>query len=155
MDEYCKRSGQIPAFGNWDFANELPITQYFENARQAGLIRYSSSSGETDPYVRGEQDLYIVDYKKPVGKETRNRETRMRKQSKVYDVTEYPGKQTMNKKKTLHVNDVVCKAPLPTRVPKPVDEDLYKISPQLLRTTKRKKMLGFISKCLVPTACVS
>ncbi|XP_058740622.1 uncharacterized protein LOC131612892 [Vicia villosa] len=155
MDEYWKRSGQIPAFGNWDFANELPITQYFENARQAGLIRYSSSSGDTDPYLRGEQDLYAVDFKKPVGKPTRNRETRMRKQGKVYDETEYPRK-AMSKKKTLHENDVVvCKASLPTRVPKPVDEDLYKISPELLRKTKRKKMLGFISMCLVPTACVS
>ncbi|KAI5423933.1 uncharacterized protein LOC127132175 [Lathyrus oleraceus] len=156
MDEYCKRSGQIPAFGNWDLENEFPITRYFENARQAGLIRYSSSSGETDPYLRGdEHDLYAVDFKKPVQKETRNRETRMRKQGKVYDVTEYPRKAMNNKKKTLHVNDVVRKAPLPTRLPKPVDEDLYKISPQLVRTTKRKKMLGFISKCLVPTACVS
>ncbi|KAL5072257.1 hypothetical protein RYX36_011241, partial [Vicia faba] len=60
--EYWKRSGQIPAFGNWDIANELPITQYFENARQAGLIHYSSSSGETD--------LYAVDHKKPVRKLT-------------------------------------------------------------------------------------
>ncbi|XP_058740625.1 uncharacterized protein LOC131612894 [Vicia villosa] len=153
MNEYWKRSGQIPAFGNWDIANELPITQYFENARQAGLIHYSSSSGETD--------LHAVDHKKSVGKVMRIRdrrytndamvndklETTVRKQVKVYDVTEHPRKQTMNKKKVLHVNDVVR--------PKPVDEDLYKISPEVLRTTKRKKMLGFISKCLVPTACVS
>ncbi|CAI8615637.1 unnamed protein product [Vicia faba] len=147
MDEYWKRSGQIPTFGNWDIANELPITQYFENARHAGLIRYSSSSGESAPYLHGEQDLYAVDSKKPVEKETRNRETRMRKQGKVYDVTEYPRK-AMNKKKT-------STTPLPTRNPKPVDEDLYKISPQLLRKTKRKKMLAFISMCLVPGACVS
>ncbi|CAK8544861.1 unnamed protein product [Lathyrus sativus] len=149
MDEHWKRSGQIPAFGNWDFANELPITQYFENARQAGLIRYSSSSGDTDPYLHGgDQDLYGVDFKK-LGKATRNRETTMRKQSKVYDVTEHSTK-AMKNKKTLHVNDVVVR-----KSPKPVDEDLYKISPELVRTTRRKKMLGFISKCLVPTACVS
>ncbi|XP_058738717.1 uncharacterized protein LOC131610710 [Vicia villosa] len=154
MSEYWKRSVEIPAFGNWDFVNELPITEYFENARQAGLIRYSSSSGETDVYVRGEQDLYTVDYKKPVAKETGNRETRMKKQGKVYNVTEYQRKP-INNKKTRHVNDVVRKAALPTRLPKPVDEDLYKISPQLLRKTKRKKMLGFISMCLVPAACVS
>lgn len=49
----------------------MPITQYFENARQAGLIRYSSSSGETDSYLRGdEHDLYAVDFKKPVQKVT-------------------------------------------------------------------------------------
>ncbi|GAB2218530.1 hypothetical protein Droror1_Dr00001757 [Drosera rotundifolia] len=34
-----RRSGQIPAFGDWDYDNELPITQYFESAREAGLIR--------------------------------------------------------------------------------------------------------------------
>ncbi|KAL5061226.1 hypothetical protein RYX36_032830 [Vicia faba] len=154
MNEYWKRSGQIPAFGNWDIANELPITQYFENARQARLIHYSSSSCETD--------LYAVDHKKPVRKAKRIRdrrytnnmvndtETTMKKQVKVYDVKEHTRKQTMNKKKVIHVDDVVH--------PKPVDEDLYKISPQLLRKTKRllvqKKMLGFIS-CLVPAACVS
>jgi hypothetical protein len=61
----------------------------------------------------------------------------MRKQGKVYDVTtehvyHHPAaRKTMNKK-------VVNGGPLPpTRLPKPVDEDLYKIPPELLRTTKR------------------
>ncbi|CAL5194964.1 unnamed protein product [Lathyrus oleraceus] len=149
MNENWRRSGQIPAFGNWENANELPITQYFENARQAGLVRYNSSSSETD--------LYAVDHKKPVGKVTRIRDGRytnamvndtetMRKQVKVYHITEHPRKQTMNKKKVIQVNNVVR--------PKPVDEDLYKISPECLRTTKRNKMLSFIFKCL-PAACVS
>ncbi|CAK8544855.1 unnamed protein product [Lathyrus sativus] len=171
MDEYWKRSGQIPAFGNWDFANELPITQYFENARQAGLIRYSSSSGETDPYVCGDDhDFYAVDSKKPAPKARRIKDTRytnamvnekvttVRKQWKVYDETEHPRNQTMNKNKVVHVNDVVGSAHnqlASKQDPKPVDEDLYMIPPELLRTTKRKKMLGFISKCLVPAACVS
>ncbi|KAI5423921.1 uncharacterized protein LOC127128875 [Lathyrus oleraceus] len=127
MNEYWKRSGGIPAFGNWDFSNELPISQYFENARQAGY-----GETESDRYVRGEHDLYAVDCKKRVQKAARirenSKETRMRKHGKVYHVTEHP---------------------------KAVDEDLYKISPQLLPTTKRKKMLGFIFKCLMPTACVS
>ncbi|KAF2288254.1 hypothetical protein GH714_005310 [Hevea brasiliensis] len=57
-----KWSGQIPAFGDWEHANEMPITQYFECARQAGLIRYTSS-GECDQYMRG--DLYATDFKKP------------------------------------------------------------------------------------------
>lgn len=52
-----KRSGQIPAFGDWDCTNDLPITQYFECARQAGLTRYSSSSGECDPSATA-ADLY-------------------------------------------------------------------------------------------------
>ncbi|GAB2277221.1 hypothetical protein Dimus_011928 [Dionaea muscipula] len=35
-----KRSGQIPAFGDWEHVNQLPITQYFESARDAGLVRH-------------------------------------------------------------------------------------------------------------------
>ncbi|MFQ6642637.1 hypothetical protein Gotur_017233, partial [Gossypium turneri] len=50
-DYNCKRSGQIPAFGDWDHANELPITQYSESAREAGLIRFSSSSAKPKPYL--------------------------------------------------------------------------------------------------------
>ncbi|KAE9616067.1 hypothetical protein Lal_00017251 [Lupinus albus] len=166
MDEW-KRSGKIPAFGNWDFANELPITQYFECARQAGLIRYSSSSGESDPYinVHTDRDLYAVDAKKQNRKGMRgNRERRccrqhnnnnnvskeMRKeQVNVNDVTEQTRKQQVRR------NDVVPRSAPHNQKPKPVDEDLYKIPPELLRTTKRKKMLGFISKCLVPAACIS
>lgn len=68
QEYYCRRSGQIPAFGDWDYSNEMPITQYFESARQAGLLRYSSSSGESDLYIRrgcGGGDLYAVNYQKP------------------------------------------------------------------------------------------
>ncbi|XP_058740619.1 uncharacterized protein LOC131612888 [Vicia villosa] len=169
MNEYWKRSGEIPAFGNWDYVNEFPITQYFENPRQAGLIRYSSSSGESDLNVRVEHDLYAVDSKKPVGKARRIKDRRyrnhamvnekvttVRKQWKVYDEKEHPRKQTMNNKKVVHANDVVRRGhQLPSKQhAKPVDEDLYKIPPELLRKTKRKKMFGFISKCLVPAACV-
>lgn len=48
----------------------MPITQYFECARQAGLVRYSSSSGETDPCVRVDRDLYSLDFQKPVRNST-------------------------------------------------------------------------------------
>ncbi|KAJ7978214.1 Pathogenic type III effector avirulence factor Avr AvrRpt-cleavage: cleavage site protein [Quillaja saponaria] len=175
MEDY-KRSGQIPAFGNWDYANDLPITQYFECARQAGLVRYSSSSGESDPYVRG--DLYAVDFKKPAHTVPPPRKTRGRgkggpaphvkentkKQGKVCDcdVTEPPTRKPGNRSKQLDQYDTVPRSHHPprprlpgARLPKPVDEDLYRIPPELLHTTKRKKMLGFISRCLVPAACAS
>ncbi|XP_062144364.1 uncharacterized protein LOC133851800 isoform X2 [Alnus glutinosa] len=150
MDEYCKRSGQIPAFGDWDYANELPITQYFECARQAGLIRYSSSSGDSDPYVRG--DLYAIDLKKPPRtgppppRKTRGREKKRgahvkepKRQGKVCDVTEPPRKAS---RQLLPHYDAVP-PPMPAaRRPKPVDEDLYKIPPDLLRTSKRGPGVG-------------
>ncbi|XP_015901691.3 uncharacterized protein LOC107434719 [Ziziphus jujuba] len=176
MDDYCKRSGQIPAFGDWDYANELPITQYFESARQAGLIRYSSSSGESDQYLKA--DLYAVDLHNPYQpyrpavphptRKTRGREKRgcshqqphvkehKKQQSvnKVFDVTEPPRKLCHQQHKQPHRHDTVPRPPrlTTTRPPKPVDEDLYKIPPELLRNTKRKKMLGIFSRCLVP-AC--
>ncbi|KAK9291317.1 hypothetical protein L1049_019262 [Liquidambar formosana] len=171
MDEYCRRSGQIPAFGNWDYANELPITQYFESARQAGLLRYSSSSGECDVYMAG--DLYAVNLKKPSravlpprktnnrGREKRSPHVKeAKKQGKVCDVTAPPRKQQQQQQKQKHQNQVLHKnavtptvRPLP-RPPKPVDEDLYKIPPELLHTSKRKKKLGFLSRCLVPGCAV-
>ena len=40
------RRRRIPAFGNWDYDDELPITQYFESAAQAGLIRDQCLSGD-------------------------------------------------------------------------------------------------------------
>ncbi|XVF42430.1 hypothetical protein PTKIN_Ptkin01aG0362300 [Pterospermum kingtungense] len=178
MDDYCKRSGQIPAFGNWDYANELPITQYFECARQAGLIRFSSSSGESNyPNYVPAGNLYTVDLRKhsrnlapPRKQVSRVRERgaphvkEQKKAGRVCDVTDPPRKcptrhvpavsNNNDNGNTKQVqNDVVPPKRLPVRTPKPVDEDLYKIPPELLRSSKRKKMPGFFS-CLVP-ACVT
>ncbi|KAF5454811.1 hypothetical protein F2P56_024448 [Juglans regia] len=168
MDENRRRSGQIPAFGDWDYTNDMPITQYFECPRQAGLIRHSSSSGDTDPCVGG-GDLYAVHFKKPSRttvlsppRKKREKERRydphvkeQKRVGKVCDVTEparKPGRQLLH-----HTNHAV---PPPLRVisadvrpPKPVDEDLYKIPPEL-HTTKQKKRLGFFSRCLEP-ACAA
>lgn len=52
----------MPAFGSWDFNDDLPFTQCFESARQAGLLRYSYS-GDRDLYVAG--DLYENDVVTP------------------------------------------------------------------------------------------
>ncbi|KAJ6951677.1 hypothetical protein NC653_040968 [Populus alba x Populus x berolinensis] len=166
MDEW-RRSGQIPAFGNWDQANELPITQYFESARQAGLIRFSTthnSSGECGHQdMRG--DLYASDISKPSRNlpppvKTRMREKRgthgkeQRKQGKVCDVTEPAKKQQQQPQPTVyHKNkisqysqkmDTVIVAKAPVKPPKAIDEDLYKISPELLRSSKRVSLLLFL-----------
>ncbi|XVF57009.1 hypothetical protein PTKIN_Ptkin06aG0168100 [Pterospermum kingtungense] len=166
MDDCCKRSsGLIPVFGDWDYANELPITQYFECARQAGLIRFSSSSGESNPYDIP-TDLYAVDSRKhsgnlaPSRKVSRAREKQHVKGGRVRDLTEPARKQ--QHQHPHHVagsttkqvkNSVDLPKRLPVRPPKPVDEDLYKIPPELLHSSKRKKMPGFFS-CLVP-ACAT
>ncbi|KAF8039266.1 hypothetical protein BT93_B1715 [Corymbia citriodora subsp. variegata] len=187
-ESYHTRSGQIPAFGNWDYTNDLPITQYFDCARQAGLVRShcsSSSSGECgrpQPHAAGGLSEERHQHRRrrptaaplgvPSGK-TRVREKRLahvkepKKQSRTCDgdlpeppkeeryvsVTGHDKNRTVNKLQADDAGSVPYpQMPQRRRPPKPVDEDLYKISPDLLRTTKRKKMLGFISRCLAP-AC--
>lgn len=170
MDKHGKRrSGQlrkIPAFGNWDTVNDLPITQYFESAQQAGLTRFSSSSGDASS-----GDLYAVDNPekhhhhyyihssaprrtmKGKGGEKRcpphlKEAPRGGRQAvKVYDLPTAPSTHL----KKLQ-NDAVGSRQLPRnrRAPKAVDEDLYKIPPDLLHQShEKKKKLGFISRCLV------
>ncbi|XP_043721854.1 uncharacterized protein LOC122669217 [Telopea speciosissima] len=148
MDDY--RRSHIPAFGNWDYANDLPITQYFESARQAGLIRYSSE--ERDLYVV--DDFYGDDLKKPVKtvvcrRKAKGAERRypthvkeQRKQGRVCDVTEPPSSEQKP-----HPYSP------PPRAPKAVDEDLYKIPPDLLHNYPKRKKMGFFS-CLMP-GCVA
>ncbi|KAA8543564.1 hypothetical protein F0562_021690 [Nyssa sinensis] len=90
------RRNHVPAFGSWDCSDDLPFTQCFESARQAGLLRYKPPSPVSPP------------------------------------------------------------PPLPRRqAPKAVDEDLYKISPELLRAKpKGKRVLGFFSSCMLPTCAL-
>ncbi|TKY52057.1 hypothetical protein E2542_SST23577 [Spatholobus suberectus] len=150
MDEW-KRSEHIPAFGNWDFANELPITRYFECATQARVVRYTSSYADQTAHRHHNKHPPLRNHNK---QETRNKERPCRhvnanNKGKTYDVREQPRKSIrISKQLQVQQHDTV------PRTPKPVDEDLYKIPPELLNTNnKRKKMLGFISKCLVLLVC--
>ncbi|PSS05037.1 RPM1-interacting protein, partial [Actinidia chinensis var. chinensis] len=182
-----KRSGQIPPFGNWEYTNDLPITQYFESARQAGLtVRYTNSSGECG----GGGDLYAttLNFQKPRPpktirggdkkwnpdvKEQKKQAVKTKKNVGIYqyqyqrDVTEAPRKQNISKHiiNTNTTSVKIVKAhgggggqrrqqqpPKATAV-KAVDEDLYKIPPHLLKSSNRKKRLGFFSRCLMP-ACI-
>ncbi|KAJ8558467.1 hypothetical protein K7X08_005233 [Anisodus acutangulus] len=144
MEMDFKRSGgRIPVFGEWDKANELPITQYFECARQAGLIRHSCHSS-----LEENADLYFhkphiyaipnVPKKKAKGEINKKRCPEQKWTSKVEKVSG-PQRQLTTMKS----------AQRPTNA-KPVDEDLYKIPPHLLPGYKRKRMFGFFSRCLAP-----
>ncbi|KAF5746261.1 hypothetical protein HS088_TW06G00431 [Tripterygium wilfordii] len=148
MEDYYKRS-YVPAFGSWDWNNDLPFTQCFESARQAGLLRYSYSD-DRDLYVAGdlhENDVVapaviVVPRRRRKGREGHGKEE---KQSK-WDVSD-----------DCDVKAPPSPAPTPIimsrPIPKPVDEDLYKISPDLLfaKPTKKRGGLGFLSSCLMPT----
>ncbi|KZV15693.1 hypothetical protein F511_29060 [Dorcoceras hygrometricum] len=124
MEEFYFRRSHVPAFGSWDICNEdLPFTQCFESARQAEALRYGYSE-DRDLYVAG--DLYENDVVTPAVIVV----PRRRKGKKGED----------QKEKKLEEEWVVCDCececevnPAKVAVGKAVDEDLYKISPKLLR----------------------
>ncbi|KAI8539475.1 hypothetical protein RHMOL_Rhmol09G0186200 [Rhododendron molle] len=162
-----KRSGQIPAFGNWEYVNDLPITQYFESARQAGLFRYSnSSSGECAADLN-----YFKEKPPPQKQKTRStlsnkgydqKTNQVKKKIKqLDDVTEPPRKQLHEYLPKHNNNNIAVRRQVQPRrtattprVVRAVDEDLYKIPPDLLHTSKRKRRLGLFSRCLVPDCMV-
>ncbi|KAL6000461.1 hypothetical protein ACLOJK_024160 [Asimina triloba] len=119
MEEY-KRS-QIPAFGYWDFSDDLPITQYFESAAQAGLIRYNHVAA-------ADADLYAYDLKRHTAAAAVSR-PKMREGAKGGCQQQVSKEQ----RKQGRVCDDATQAPKPARAPKAVDEDLYKIPPELLQ----------------------
>ncbi|RZS01999.1 hypothetical protein BHM03_00031965 [Ensete ventricosum] len=93
---------QVPAFGHWNlnFYDEISISQYFESAREAGLVRPRLFGGDGE-------DLFRVLGKKKGG------ERRGGEKMKPC------GKQELRK-------------------PKAVDEDLYKIPPEMFDQMPKK-----------------
>ncbi|XP_077210087.1 uncharacterized protein LOC143845593 [Tasmannia lanceolata] len=138
MEEY--RRCQIPAFGNWDFSDSLPITQYFESARQAGLLRYNDLG----------EDLYGEYLEKPMTRTPISHSKLQEKESSK------PYQSIKETKKEIRVCDVKEAQILP-RAPKPVDEDLYKIPPELLRKNSRTKsrVVGFFTECITLNCCTA
>ncbi|KAK0590684.1 hypothetical protein LWI29_030385 [Acer saccharum] len=149
MEDYYYRRSHVPAFGSWDWNNDLPFTQCFDSARQAGLLRYSYSE-DRDLYVAG--DLYDNDVVTPAmivvprsrtkGSDHQTRDGK--KQSKWTVVSDVKEDQESDHESPRRRRNMT---------PKPVDEDLYKISPGLLyaKTKKKRGGLGFFSSCLLPT----
>ncbi|KAJ8899501.1 hypothetical protein K2173_018475 [Erythroxylum novogranatense] len=136
MEYYYTRS-HVPAFGSWDWNSDLPFTQCFESAGQAGMLRYSYSE-DRDLYVTG--DVYENDVVTPAMIVVPRRRTKLRKPPSDKEVK----------------NQQSWEPASPVRpTPKPVDEDLYKIPHHLLYAkTKKKRGLGFFSSCLLPSCVV-
>ncbi|KAG0462627.1 hypothetical protein HPP92_021103 [Vanilla planifolia] len=127
----------IPAFGNWEYCDEMPITQYFESARQAGLCRASFGNG-------GEDDLLKVPVAMPL-KSGHHCRKQGRKKSRRRAEERQQTKQGIISK------EVVGQPGRPnTFAPRAVDEDLYKIPPEFLRQKPKKKTLlrKLFSGCL-------
>ncbi|EPS65954.1 hypothetical protein M569_08827, partial [Genlisea aurea] len=120
---------QIPAFGDWDRSYELPITQYFECARQAGLL-HCTCSRAMHPQQR------------PPPPPPHHHHHLHR------DRGRFIAKQLLRRGR--HHNHKRAAAVLPKSAVVVVDEDLYKISPALLNGSTKRRMLGFLSRCMAP-----
>ncbi|XP_017235899.1 uncharacterized protein LOC108209482 [Daucus carota subsp. sativus] len=159
------RSGQIPAFGNWDQVKELPITQYFENARQAGL-KPSHSREFGDHYVAAPSRNHPphLPYTKPnsatqpsayvqKGNPTIKTYSHFLAHEKKSEKNSYKGRQKRpNQLQTQNISSAVVSVSH-RRIPpitKPVDEDLYQVPSEALQNSKRKKLFGFFSRCFMP-----
>ncbi|KAG2381019.1 uncharacterized protein HKW66_Vig0203920 [Vigna angularis] len=151
MEEYYYKRHHVPAFGSWDWNDNLPFTQCFESARQAGLLRYSySESEDRDLYVTG--DLYENDVVTPAMIVVPRRRTHFIVGPTIVNDTHdschrkrYVASMKKEAKKQNWVSNVKELSsptnPIPRPKPKPVDEDLYKISPELLYAKTRKRKL--------------
>ncbi|VFQ95951.1 unnamed protein product [Cuscuta campestris] len=147
---YWTRKGHIPAFGSWDLDADFPVpfTQCFESATPPALLRYGGYSGGRDLYVA--KDLYgggrilspamiVVPRRKGKGESYGKGEGG----SEEWMVCGCDCESGLK-----HRSNAAAPPPL-RRAPKAVDEDLYKISPDMLRAKPKKgKMRGFLSGCL-------
>ncbi|PWA63668.1 hypothetical protein CTI12_AA351100 [Artemisia annua] len=161
--EYEYKRNHVPAFGSWDCNDDLSFTQCFESARQAGLLRYSYSE-DRDLYVTG--DLYDNNVVTPAMIVVPRRTGKAGGGKKdAWVVCDYEYDYNFNydchiKEPPSPVSVATPPPPSPPTQqrrrhvkPKAVDEDLYRISPELLRAKAKKKKWGLFSSCMQPT-CV-
>ncbi|KAK8717855.1 hypothetical protein V6N13_045108 [Hibiscus sabdariffa] len=128
MDDYYRRN-RVPAFGSWDWNNDLPFTQCFESARQTGLLRYSYSE-DRDLYVAG--NLYENDVATPAMIVVPRKRTKVQGKKQRWEASHV--KQAAAAAAAAEASPI----PMAKPTPKPVDEDLYKISPDLLYARTKK-----------------
>ncbi|KAJ0988958.1 hypothetical protein J5N97_007314 [Dioscorea zingiberensis] len=137
---------RIPAFGNWEFYEELPITQYFQSAAHP-------------------QHFYpkVDVHAKPSQQHHHNHHTKVKKSGQKGGRggggggVHHQNQNQNQKQKQSKVCDVIPQTP-PKRAktPKAVDEDLYKIPPELLhQKPKRKRVLGSLFLGCIGINCVS
>ncbi|XP_031476729.1 RPM1-interacting protein 4-like isoform X1 [Nymphaea colorata] len=142
VQDYGRVQYQFPAFGNWDLSDDMPITQYFESARQAGLHHPRGKFHPDDCLWEFDRHaplppppplaVYRIKGHGTVRRFQNGKETK--KPGRVWDEAQAPRSPSPP-----------APAP-PKRAPKAVDEDLYKIPPELLRKTRRRKFLNFFSR---------
>nr|CAB3465749.1 unnamed protein product [Digitaria exilis] len=129
-----RRHVPIPVFGEWNqlYCEELPMTQYFESAMQAGLVRpgyhccYHDAAGE--PVLSRSPSGSPPPHKPAKKVRSAMMEERRESHQQAAHVVSRRRQQG-----ALVVADGGARAPRrPRAVVRSVDEDLYKVHPDLL-----------------------
>ncbi|XP_042416322.1 uncharacterized protein LOC122005363 [Zingiber officinale] len=128
-----RRHRYIPAFGDWDNSDDLPITQYFESAMQAGLLR-GHFHGEAPAY----DDLFKSSHSI---KQQQEEQAQIIKKVKIGDLKQQQRQRGQERSQGKKVYDAGRAQTRPGRAPMAVDEDLYKIPPELLQEKPRRKRM--------------
>ncbi|KAF7025311.1 hypothetical protein CFC21_037512 [Triticum aestivum] len=153
----CGKWRQIPAFGDWNMWEEMPVTQYFE---PAATFFFTAQAGEDDvdlfkvPHFAANPYTYkkcVVRVKKGEEDEKPNanpgagavagrRKKGGRKQQQQQNRQQGKKEQQQRRKKPKAKKAAAAAA---------VDEDLYKISPNVICKVQKKKLLrNLLGGCL-------
>ncbi|CAA7396161.1 unnamed protein product [Spirodela intermedia] len=154
----------IPSFGNWEYCDDSPITQYFESASQGGMFRggcgyaggYFDRAHLYPPplphyYYYGQdagEDLYSLP--PPPLQPPAAISAYPRKQAVREDGSPPPQPRRTRQAKVFDCELAAAQESIRQhRAAKAVDEDLYKIPPELLYRKQRKPVVcDFLSRCL-------
>ncbi|CAN6328920.1 unnamed protein product [Urochloa humidicola] len=135
MEQRGRRWQQIPVFGEWNQlqCEELPMTQYFESAMQAGLVAtraahhyYHDASAAGEAVVLFRSSSGSPPPHKPAKKVRSATMDPSQQQQQVHAVSR------RRQQVPLAVADGGPRAPRRHRVVRSVDEDLYQVHPDLL-----------------------
>ncbi|KAI0492711.1 hypothetical protein KFK09_026987 [Dendrobium nobile] len=145
-----KKSWKIPPFGNWEYFDEMSLSHCFDSASQPGLIR---------PSFFGDEDLFKLKVAMPVKSAHTCCSHCHRKVRKGHGVgMEKPfSKEQQQQKKQGTVGNSTATMPRTRRAPMAVDEDLYKIPPELLyqKPDKRQRVLrNLLWGCMAGLNCI-
>ncbi|KAH0449794.1 hypothetical protein IEQ34_020486 [Dendrobium chrysotoxum] len=154
-----KKSWKIPPFGNWEYFDEMSLSHCFDSASQPGLIR---------PSFFGDEDLFKLQMAMPVkSAHPYCNHCRRKVQSLALSYCVWKGHvvgvekpfstEQQQQKKQGTVCDSTATMPRTRRAPMAVDEDLYKIPPELLhqKPDKRQRVLrNLLWGCMTGLNCI-
>ncbi|CAM0884313.1 unnamed protein product [Alopecurus aequalis] len=142
QDDYGKWR-QIPAFGDWNqLWDDMPVTQYFD---PAATFFFTAQGGEDDV------DLFKVphfaanpyNYKKCVVRVNKGED-----KAKEADAVPVPARKKVSRKQQQRQGKEQQRRK-PKSAAAAVDEDLYKISPNVICKVQKKKLLrNLLGGCL-------